>query len=203
MAKTSLPPIRYAAAVAGPATAAATAAAAPAPAPQPEMVSSPVASKSELADLTPAVSEPAREEKELALPTVASPVAAPTPAPAPAQEKPAQAPAPALTNVSPLVINPIEKADPPGPRFRTTTRFGQPRFACTSIGRCTPIPTPSTVPAAPAAGPTQRLPTWPFACAKYASGIPYAAAARRELASGLQRQSSCSEWCARWFDAYF
>lgn len=91
--KTSLPPIRYAAAVAGPATAAAVA-------PQAEMVSSPVESKSELTDLTPAVSEPAQHEKELAL-TAASPVPAPTTAPAPAQEKPTQAPP--TTNVSHLI----------------------------------------------------------------------------------------------------
>jgi CCR4-NOT transcription complex subunit 3 len=79
-AKTSMPAIRYAAAVAGPTTATA-----PAPAPGAsfsgqEVSASPVENKSELPELTPAISEPPREEKELALPAQ-SPAPVPEPAP--------------------------------------------------------------------------------------------------------------------------
>jgi hypothetical protein len=75
-----MPAIRYAAAVAGPTTATA-----PAPAPGAsfsgqEVSASPVENKSELPELTPAISEPPREEKELALPAQ-SPAPVPEPAP--------------------------------------------------------------------------------------------------------------------------
>jgi CCR4-NOT transcription complex subunit 3 len=65
--KTSMPPIRYAAAVAGPATPSAPISA-PAPFSGQEVSASPVDNKSDLPDLTPAISEPAQHEKELSLP---------------------------------------------------------------------------------------------------------------------------------------